>query len=174
MGKITLESAVEDINIENLHHLYKGLEGRWYNARLVNKAVDRLVGQLGVDGFAFVDIKRQVKRKENENSVVLALYIAKTPRVHVERINIEGNSRTLDAVIRREFDLLEGDAFNVSKLRRARRSIRNLGFFSKAKVDSLAGSAKDKTIIRVSVEEKSTERYPLGQGSHPKMGRLQI
>ena len=59
LGKITLESAVEDINIENLQHLYKGLEGRWYNARLVNKAVDRLVGQLGVDGFAFVDIKRR-------------------------------------------------------------------------------------------------------------------
>ena len=96
LGKITLESAVEDINIENLHHLYKGLEGRWYNARLVNKAVDRLVGQLGVDGFAFVDIKRKIKRKANNKAVDLALYIAKTPRVYVERINIEGNSRTLD------------------------------------------------------------------------------
>ena len=172
LGKITLESAVEDINIEKLQHLYKGLEGGWYNARLVNKAVDRLVGQLGVDGFAFVDIKRQVKRKENENSVVLALYIAKTPRVHVERINIEGNSRTLDAVIRREFDLLEGDAFNVSKLRRARRSIRNLGFFSKVKVDNLVGSAKDKTILRVSVEEKSTGEISLGAGFSSQDGPL--
>ena len=172
MGKITLESAVEDVNIENLHHLYKGLEGRWYNARLVNKAVDRLVGQLGLDGFAFVDIKRKIKRKANNKAVDLALYIAKTPRVYVERINIEGNSRTLDSVIRREFDLIEGDAFNISKLRRARRSIRNLGFFSKAKVDSLAGSAKDKTIIRVSVEEKSTGEISLGAGFSSQDGPL--
>ena len=172
LGKIILESAVEDINIENLHHLYKELEGRWYNARLVNKAVDRLVGQLGVDGFAFVDIKRKIKRKANNEAVDLALYIAKTPRVYVERINIEGNSRTLDSVIRREFDLIEGDAFNISKLRRARRSIRNLGFFSKAKVDSLAGSAKDKTIIRVSVEEKSTGEISLGAGFSSQDGPL--
>ena len=172
LGKIALESAVEDINIENLHHLYKGLEGGWYNAKLVNKAIDRLVGQLGIDGFAFVDIKREIKRKENNNSVILALYIAKTPRVFVERINIEGNSRTLDEVIRREFDLLEGDAFNVSKLRRARRRIRNLGFFSKAKVDSLEGSAKDKTIIRVSVEEKSTGEISLGAGFSSQDGPL--
>ena len=134
LGKIILESAVEDINIENLQHLYKELEGRWYNASLVNKAVDRLVGQLGVDGFAFVDIKRKIKRKANNKAVDLALYIAKTPRVYVERINIEGNSRTLTSVIRREFDLIEGDAFNISKLRRARRSIRNLGFSQKLKL----------------------------------------
>ena len=172
LGKITLESAVEDINIEDLHHLLKGLEGSWYNARLINKAVDRLVGQLGLDGFAFVDIKREIKRNVNKNAVVLALYIAKTPRVYVERINIEGNSRTLDAVIRREFDLLEGDAFNVSKLRRARRSIKNLGFFSKAKVDSMPGSAKDKTIIRVSVEEKSTGEISLGAGFSSQDGPL--
>ena len=172
LGKITLESAVEDINIEDLHHFLKGLEGSWYNARLINKAVDRLVGQLGLDGFAFVDIKREIKRNVNKNAVVLALYIAKTPRVYVERINIEGNSRTLDAVIRREFDLLEGDAFNVSKLRRARRSIRNLGFFSKAKVDSMPGSAKDKTIIRVSVEEKSTGEISLGAGFSSQDGPL--
>ena len=172
LGKITLESAVEDINIEDLHHLLKGLEGSWYNARLINKAVDRLVGQLGLDGFAFVDIKREIKRNVNKNAVVLALYIAKTPRVYVERINIEGNSRTLDSVIRREFDLLEGDAFNVSKLRRARRSIRNLGFFSKAKVDSMPGSAKDKTIIRVSVEEKSTGEISLGAGFSSQDGPL--
>jgi outer membrane protein insertion porin family len=172
LGKITLESAVEDINIEDLHHLLKGLEGGWYNARLINKAVDRLVGQLGLDGFAFVDIKREIKRNVNKNAVVLALYIAKTPRVYVERINIEGNSRTLDAVIRREFDLLEGDAFNVSKLRRARRSIRNLGFFSKTKVDSMPGSSKDKTIIRVSVEEKSTGEISLGAGFSSQDGPL--
>jgi len=172
LGKITLESAVEDIDIEDLHHLLKGLEGNWYNARLINKAVDRLVGQLGVDGFAFVDIKREIKRNVNKNAVALALYIAKTPRVYVERINIEGNSRTLDAVIRREFDVLEGDAFNVSKLRRARRSIRNLGFFSKAKVDSMPGSAKDKTIIRVSVEEKSTGEISLGAGFSSQDGPL--
>ena len=172
LGKITLESAVEDINIEDLHHFLKGLEGSWYNARLINKAVDRLVGKLGLDGFAFVDIKREIKRNVNKNAVVLALYIAKTPRVYVERINIEGNSRTLDAVIRREFDLLEGDAFNVSKLRRARRSIRNLGFFSKAKVDSMPGSAKDKTIIRVSVEEKSTGEISLGAGFSSQDGPL--
>ena len=103
---------------------------------------------------------------------MISLYIAKTPRVYVERINIEGNSRTLDSVIRREFDLIEGDAFNISKLRRARRSIRNLGFFSKAKVDSLAGSAKDKTIIRVSVEEKSTGEISLGAGFSSQDGPL--
>ena len=172
LNEITLKSAIQNIKLDKLTYLYKELEGKWYNARSISKVIDSLVSKLGADGFAFVDVKRKIKRKKEDNSVELYLYIAKTPRVFVERINIEGNSRTLDEVIRREFDLLEGDAFNVSKLRRARRSIRNLGFFSKAKVDSLAGSSPDRTVIKVSVEEKSTGEISLGAGFSSQDGPL--
>ena len=89
-------------------------------------AITEAVGNLG---FGFVDVRAVPEKKREEQLINLVFKIAETPRVFVEKIDISGNVRTLDKVIRREFRLIEGDAFNAAKLRRSRERIRNLGFF---------------------------------------------
>ncbi len=90
--------------------------------------------------------------------------IREGPKVFVERIDIVGNVRTLDKVVRREFRLVEGDAFNTAKLRRSQQRIRNLGYFKKTDVNNVAGSAPDKTVIQVNVEEQATGELTVGAG----------
>jgi len=102
----------------------------------------------------------------------LTFQVAEGARVYVERIDIEGNVRTLDKVVRREFQLVEGDAFNTSKLRRSRRRIGNLGFFKSAKINNVEGSAPDKTVIKVAIEEQSTGQVSLGVGFSSLDGAL--
>ena len=98
--------------------------------------------------------------------------ILEAPRVFVERIDVRGNVRTLDEVIRREFLLVEGDAFNSSKLRRSRQRITNLGFFSSVEVNNVPGSTPDKTVVQVDVEEQSTGDLSLGAGVSSSEGLL--
>ncbi len=94
------------------------------------------------------------------------------PQVYVDRIDINGNVRTLDKVIRREFRLVEGDAFNTSKMQRSKERIKNLGFFKKVEVTNAPGSAPDRTVINVEVEEQSTGELSLGLGFSTSDGPL--
>ena len=94
----------------------------------INETIDAITDELGERGFAFVNVRPISDRRREEGIINLRYSITKTRKVFVERIDIEGNLRTLDKVVRREFDIIEGDAFNISKLRRAKRRIRNLGF----------------------------------------------
>ncbi|MBH68392.1 MAG: outer membrane protein assembly factor BamA, partial [Rhodospirillaceae bacterium] len=164
LGDITLNSSIKGIDVQQLSEISKTLEGEWYSAVAIDKTIETLTRELGSDGFAFVNIVPKIRRRNNEMTVDLVYKIGETQRVYVERIDIEGNLRTLDEVVRREFDLIEGDAFNASKLRRSKRRIRNLGFFTKAKVSNVLGSSDDKTVIKVSVEEKSTGEISFGVG----------
>ena len=111
--------------------------------------------------------------RDRENKKINVKYVINEgPRVFVERINISCNIRTLDKVIRREFRLVEGDAFNASKLRRSKTRIQNLGFFEKVNIDQVPGSAPDKTLINVAVEEKPTGQITMGAGYSSTVGVL--
>ncbi len=163
-GKIDLEIDLERIDREKLLSLVTLREGEWYNAVDVEKTVDGLTDEMGTLGYAFVEVRPAVKRHPDERVIDVTFVIGEGPRVYVERIDIEGNVRTLDKVIRREFELVEGDAFNVSKLRRSRRAIRNLGFFAATEIDNEEGSATDKTIIKTTVSEQPTGQISFGVG----------
>src|SRR5262249_7437085 len=118
------------------------------------------------------DIQPTIDRDRDKKTINVTFDIQEGPRVFVERIDIVGNYRTLDRVIRREFRLVEGDAFNTAKLRRSRQRVQNLGFFKKVDVSNVPGTDPDKTVIQVEVEEQSTGEISVGAGFSSAEGAL--
>lgn len=172
IGNIDLDINLKRADAESLRPLITMIPGEWYNANEVDTSIDQLTDELGTLGYAFVNIRPKVNQRREEREVDVTFKVAEGARVYVERIDIEGNVRTLDEVVRREFQLVEGDAFNTSKLRRSRRRIRNLGFFGTTKVKNVEGSTPDKTVIKVELEEQSTGQVSLGVGFSSLDGAL--
>jgi outer membrane protein insertion porin family len=171
-GKITLTNQLPEVDPVVLKALVTTTEGDWYNADAVDKSITRLTDALGSRGFAFVDIQPQVHRDQAAKTIDVAYVIKEGPHVYVERIDINGNLRTVDRVIRREMRLVEGDAFNTNKLQRSEQRIKNLQFFKKVTVTNVPGSAPDKTIVNVDVEEQSTGEFTFGVGFSTTDGPL--
>src|SRR3546814_9044836 len=149
-------------------------DGNWYNATEVEQTVEKLNQEIGKFGYAFVDVRPRVQRRRGEQLIDVVFEIEEGPRVYVDRIEIEGNVRTLDKVIRREFRLLEGDAFNTQKLRLSRQRIANLGFFEKADITKVPSSQPDRTTVKVNITERSTGEISLGAGFSSTQGALEI
>ena len=163
-GKIGLETGLRNLDPEVLRGEVTTEEGDWYDAGEVDKTIEVLTDAVGDLGYAFVDIRPRVQRDRENLTIDIVYDIQEGPKVYVERIDIEGNTRTLDRVIRREFRLVEGDAFNTSKLRRSRQRVQNLGFFKTVTVENEPGSAPDRTVVKVEVEEQSTGDVTFGAG----------
>uniref|UniRef100_UPI003565784E outer membrane protein assembly factor BamA n=1 Tax=Sneathiella sp. TaxID=1964365 RepID=UPI003565784E len=163
-GTVGVESEIKDVSADNLKELVTTIEGETYNADKIEDSIQKITFELGKLGYAFVNVRPEIKRDRKNLIISLVYKINKGPRVYVERINITGNVRTLDYVIRREFKLGEGDAFNTALLRLSRSRIRALDFFEKVEVTQDEGTAPDKTIINVDVQEKSTGELSVGAG----------
>ena len=163
-GKIDLSTSLNNLDPEILRGLLTIVEGEIYNAEEIELSIEQLNFAVGRLGYAFVDIRPQVNRRRDERLINLVFRIDEGPRVKIGRINITGNIRTLDKVIRREITLVEGDAFNTAKLRRSRQNIRRLGFFDKVDVAQRQGEIPDKAIIDVDVQERSTGELSFGVG----------
>ncbi len=146
--------------------------GEWYNADAVQNSVDKMTDKLGDLQYAFVDIDPRVNRNMADNTVEIDFQIAESPRVFVERIDIHGNVRTIDKVIRREMMLVEGDPFSKSKLARSEQRLRNLAYFENVTIKTLPGSAPDKTVIDIQVAEQSTGELSIGAGFSTSDGPL--
>lgn len=171
-GKVGVESHLRDLNLDALRKLVTTKEGDWYNAEAVENVMDQMTDYAGQFGYAFVEIQPDVKRNAEASTIDLNYVINEGRRVYVERIDISGNTRTIDKVIRREMRLVEGDAFNTARLRLSQQKIRNLGFFEKVDVDNVPGSTPDKTVVKVTVEEKSTGELQIGAGYSTTEGVL--
>ncbi|HVA12707.1 MAG TPA: outer membrane protein assembly factor BamA [Stellaceae bacterium] len=171
-GKVGLTSEVKDVDPATLRSLLTMDEGDWYNADLIDGTVTALSDALGNRGYAFVQVTPSVKRNAATHTIDVSFDIKEGPEVYVERIDVTGNLRTQDRVIRREFRLVEGDAFNTTKLHRSEQRIKNLGFFKKVDITNDPGSAPDKTIIRVNVQEESTGEFQIGVGYSTSDGPL--
>ncbi|WP_339659163.1 outer membrane protein assembly factor BamA [uncultured Thalassospira sp.] len=163
-GEINVVSQIDKIDPETLLPLIEIESGEWYNANLVDDAVDALTDSVGDQGYAFIDIRPNVQRNRETGTIDITFNISEGPKVYVERINVVGNVRTLDEVIRREFRLVEGDAFSSSKMQRSKQRIENLNFFKSVDVKTLPGASPDQTVIEVDVEEKSTGEFSIGAG----------
>lgn len=163
-GEIKVDSALAQKRNLNMDKQLVTTSGQRFNANDIESTIDNMVQELGDQGFAFVEVEPVLDRRPDANIIDLTYQIKEGPRVYVERINIEGNSRTLDEVIRREFRLAEGDAYSTTRLRRSEQRLNNLGFFEKVTVSTEQGTAPDKTIITVDVIEKSTGEITLGAG----------
>lgn len=171
-GKVAVTSRLREIEPNELESLIVGVEGEQYNADEVEETVQALTANLGARGFAFVDVRPRVNRDREQRTLDVTYEISEGPRVFVERIDISGNVRTLDKVIRREFTIAEGDAFNTAKLRATRQRLNNLGFFSRVDITNDPGEASDRTVINVAVEERSTGELSIGAGFSSTSGPL--
>lgn len=171
-GKIDFKSSLPGTNTNKFRKLITTDTGELYNAEEVESSIDAMVDELGNQGFAFVDIDPQLTRRPDGKTIDLTYNIQEGPRVYVERIDITGNVRTLDEVVRREFRLSEGDAYSTDKLRRTEQRLRNLGFFEDVKITNEQGTAPDKTKIKVDVKEASTGEVTLGAGFSSTDGAL--
>lgn len=163
-GEIGVTSEIKDLQPEAVKVLLSTFEGETYNADKIEESIQNITFELGKLGYAFVNVRPKIKRDPESLTIAVTFEINKGARVYVERINITGNVRTLDHVIRREFRLVEGDAFNTALLRRSQSRIRSLNFFEKVEVTQDEGSTPDKTVINVDVQEKSTGELSVGAG----------
>lgn len=172
IGTVAIDSELRGFDGNVLRDSVTFVPGQWYNADEIQSTVNRMTDALGDEQYAFVDIRPAVQRNTAEDMVDVTFKIAESPRVFVERIEIHGNVRTIDKVIRRELLLVEGDPFNKSKLARSEQRIRDMDFFEVVNVRTLQGSAPDKVVIDVSVAEKSTGELSIGAGFSTNDGPL--
>jgi outer membrane protein insertion porin family len=171
-GKIGVHINLKDLPPAAVLPLLTIRSGDWYNAEQVEKSISILTDALGERGYAFVQVKPEINRNRKDHTIDVTFNIEEGPRVYVERIDIVGNVRTLDKVIRREMQLVEGDAFNTTKMQRSQQRIKNLGFFKKVDVTNAPGSTPDKTVVTVAVEEQSTGELSIGFGLSSTDGPL--
>jgi len=163
-GSISVISQLRDVKAEDLRERVLAKQGDWYNAEAVERSINAVTGAVGSLGYAFVDVRPRIDRDREAKTVSVTYEVQEGPRVYVDRINISGNVRTLDRVIRREFQLVEGDAFSTAKMRRSRQKIQNLGYFERVDVTNVPGDTPDRTTVNVEVRERSTGELSLGFG----------
>jgi outer membrane protein insertion porin family len=163
-GPSAVTTQLDKLDLDYLNSLLLTIEGDDYDAGLIDKTVDALTFATGTKGYAFAEVRPRVSRDKDALTAAVTYRITEGPRTYVERINISGNVRTLDRVIRREMRMSEGDAFNRVLLERSEKSIRALGFFSAIEVTEEPGSAPDQTVVNVAVQEQSTGELSLGFG----------
>ena len=171
-GKIGVDTTLRDLSTEQLQRFLQTREGEIYDADLVEATIQGLTDEVGRLGYAFVEIDPQLRKNPDDLTIDLTYQIKEGQRVYVERIDIDGNLRTLDEVIRREFRLAEGDAFNTALLRRSQQRLRNLGFFESVDIKTEQGSAPDRVVIKTKVVERSTGELSFGAGYSTQDGVL--
>jgi len=163
-GKVDISTRFQGLDPDTLKSYLTMSAGDWYDADEVEKTITAISDAVGSLGYAFVDVRPHIRRNKQDLTIDITFDIQEGPRVYVERINITGNTRTLDKVIRREFRLAEGDAFSTAKLRRSQQRLKNLGFFSKVDITPQPGSTPDKTNLDVQIVEQSTGEISFGAG----------
>jgi outer membrane protein insertion porin family len=160
---ITITSKIKDLPESALRPLLTVARGDIYSQDDVQKSVDAVTNAAGTKGYAFAEVHPHLQRNP-DHTITVAMDIAEGPRVYIEKINITGNTRTLDKVIRRQFRLVEGDAFNRVLIDRSRTRIRALGFFKDVDIKNVPGSQSDRTNLEVAVTEQSTGSLSVGLG----------
>jgi len=164
-GTPKVESAIRDLRPEALQYLVRIKPGQWYNAKMVEDTIDILNETAGTLGYAFADTDPHYEPDKEKKVMNITFTLKDAPRVYVEGVNINGNTITRDKVVRREFRLAEGDAFNGFRVKRSRDRIQSLGYFQdKLEVEQKQGSAPDRVILETNLEEKSTGSLQVSAG----------
>lgn len=164
-GDVTVESEIRDFTSELLTPLLPMKEGDYYNAKQVEDTVESLSETAGLYGYAFADVRPEFNRDKDTLTMGINFQVAESDRVYVERIDINGNTLTQDKVVRREFRLNEGDAFNSFQVKRSANRIKSLGFFQESlEIEQKQGSAPDRIILEANVEERATGELQLSAG----------
>lgn len=163
-GTVDVVTENDRLNPDFLKLLLPIHTGDLYESDKIESAVDALTFAAGSAGYAFVEIEPSYRADPETDTVNVTFNVKEGQRVYVDRINIIGNTRTLDNVVRREMMLTEGDAFNRTLLERSRNNLRALGFFKDVTVDEVRGSAPDRSVVNVTVTEQPTGELSVGAG----------
>ncbi|NNC72395.1 MAG: outer membrane protein assembly factor BamA [Sphingomonadaceae bacterium] len=164
-GEVELDSDLRDFNSDQFSRIIPIEEGDWYNAQLIEDTIDSLNETAGFLGYAFAEARPQFNINREDRTMDVRFRIDEAPRVYIERIDVNGNTVTRDKVIRREFRIQEGDAFNSFALRRTQNRIRSLGFFQEdLEIEQQPGSAPDRIVLVANLEERATGELQVSAG----------
>ena len=170
---VTFISTLPELDTEALYSALTFEQGDWYDAEHVELSIFEIDQALAdLDRYLFYEVQPQVIKDRESQRVEILYTIQEGPRQFIEKINITGNTRTIDEVIRQEFLVVEGDPFNSARLGRSLQRIRNLGFFSQVDSELKPGSAPDKVILDLNVTEQPTGNISFGIGYSTTSGAL--
>jgi outer membrane protein insertion porin family len=172
VGAVNYESSISTLDGNSLRGFSQVNVGSLYNAEALEKSVEDMQIEASRRGYAFAIVRPRGDRNFETHTVTITFAIDEGPRTYIERINIRGNTRTRDYVIRREFDIAEGDAYNRALVDRAERRLKNLDFFKSVKITTEPGSSSDRVILVVDLEEKSTGDFSVSGGYSTTDGAL--
>jgi outer membrane protein insertion porin family len=164
VASVTFQSSIAGFDGNVLRSFSRVSVGSLYNAEALEKSVEEMQIESSRRGYAFAVVRPRGDRDFETHTVSIIFTIDEGPRTYIERINVRGNSRTRDYVIRREFDISEGDAYNRALVDRAERRLKNLDFFKTVKITTEPGSSSDRVILNVELEEKSTGDFSVSGG----------
>ncbi len=163
-GAIDVQSNIRAVDGQALRSVLRTRSGAIYNGEAVEKSVEDLTVEIAKHGYPFATVKPRGDRNAQNHTIGVTYVVDEGVRAYIERINIRGNTRTRDYVIRREFDISEGDPYNRALIDRAERRIKNLNYFKNVKITNEPGSAPDRVVINVDVEEQSTGDFSVMGG----------
>ena len=161
---VDVQSHINDVPGSALLPLVRVAPGDVYNGDAVEKSVEAVIKDLARRGFAFAQVRPRGDRNPGAQSVGINFVVDEGPRVYIERINVRGNTRTRDYVVRREFEIGEGDAYNRVLIDRAERRLNNLGYFKKVRITNEPGSAPDRVVVNVDLEDQPTGNFSISGG----------
>ncbi|WP_112664125.1 outer membrane protein assembly factor BamA [Microvirga flavescens] len=164
LGNVSVDSRLANVDAARLEGKVSTSSGSVYSADAVQKSLQNLTTEVVREGHAFAQVRPVATRDPATRTINLGYVVEDGPRVYVERINVRGNTRTRDYVIRREFDLGEGDPYNKVLMERAERRLNNLGYFKRVRVSNEPGSAPDRVVVNVDVEDQSTGAFSVSGG----------
>ena len=172
VGTVTVQSNVRTLSPDVLRPKVRVSSGDVYNGEALEKSVEDMTIEAARQGFSFASVRPRADRDYQNRRVNLVFTIDEGQRLYIERINIVGNVRTRDYVIRREFDIGEGDPYNRALVSRAERRLRNLSYFKDVKISPEPGSAPDRIVLNVIIEEMSTGDFSVSGGYSTSDGFL--
>ncbi|KQP61274.1 outer membrane protein assembly factor BamA [Methylobacterium sp. Leaf399] len=164
VGAVAIDSRLAGVDTQVLDGEVRTAVGDVYNAEDVEKTLTGVTNQVARQGYPFAQVRPTGQRDRATQTVSLGFVVEDGPRVYVERINIRGNTRTRDYVIRRELDITEGDAYNRVLTDRAERRLNGLGFFKKVRFSNEPGTSADRVIINIDVEDQPTGSFSVAGG----------
>lgn len=172
VGTVDFRSSIPNFDPSSMRAYSRVNVGALYNVESVEKSVEEMQIEASRRGYAFAVVRPGGDRNFEAHTVSVVFNIDEGPRTYIERINVRGNSRTRDYVIRREFDISEGDAYNRALVDRAERRLKNLDYFKTVKITTEPGSSSDRVILIVDLEEKSTGDFSISGGYSTTDGAL--
>jgi outer membrane protein insertion porin family len=172
VASVNFASSIATLDGNSLRSFSRVNVGSLYNAEALEKSVEEMQIEASRRGYAFAVVRPRGDRNFEAHTVSITFAVDEGPRTYIERINVRGNTRTRDYVIRREFDLSEGDAYNRALVDRAERRLKNLDFFKSVKITTEPGSSSDRVILIVDLEEKSTGDFSVSGGYSTTDGAL--